>query len=80
MGEHSHRGRGVRKEAQEIIKGRIMYEVRIRAGYDVKTLRKRLGVNAYDAIMILKEVEHLATKNFFYTHFSIYPYDFKRKP
>lgn len=72
MGEHSPRGRGFRKEAQEITKGRIMYEVRIRAGYDIKTLRKRLGMNAYDAIMILKEVEHLAPQNFFlYSFFNL---------
>lgn len=80
MGEFSPRGRGVRKEVQEIVKGRIMGEVRARSGYDISTLRKRLQANAYDAIMVLRDVAYLAPKNFFFTHFGISPHDFKRKP
>jgi len=50
------------------------------AGYDLSTLRKRVNNGAYDALQVLKEVEHLATKSFFNKHFSILPHDFVRKP
>ena len=79
MGEFSP-GRGWRKEAKEVTKSKIMNEIAAKSGYDMKTFRRRLQENAYDAIMILKDVEHMATQNFFFNHFSISPHDFKRKP
>ena len=74
MGEFSP-GRWWRKEAKEVTKSKIMNEIAARSGYDMKTFMKRLRENAYDAIMILKDVEHMATQNFFFNHFSISPYD-----
>ncbi len=61
-------------------KERIIAEIKSRSGYDLKTFRARVSVNAYDALQVLKEIRHMASMAFFHTKLGISPYDFNRKP
>lgn len=71
---------GSRPEAQNVRKERIKKEIEAEAGYNIGTLLKRLSLNCYDALMVIKDIEHLESKAFLYRHFGIAPYDFKKKP
>ncbi len=70
----------MRPEAKKVKKERIERRIEEIAGYDVSTLRKRINVNAYDALMVLQDIKDMASMEFFNEHFAISPYDFKRKP
>jgi len=77
MGKHSI---GTRPEAKKVIRERIEREIVLKSGYDLKTFRKRIKVNAFDAIQVLNDVKDMASGSFFYSELGIDPYDFKRKP
>ena len=77
MGKH---GIGTRPEAKKITKERIERKIILKSGYDLKTFRKRIKANAFDAIQILNDVKGMASGNFFYDELGIHPYDFKRIP
>lgn len=79
MGQHIV-GVGTRPEAKKVIKERIEREIFLRAGYDLKTFRKRIKSNAFDAIRVLNDVKDMASGKFFYDELGIHPYDFKRNP
>lgn len=69
----------MRPEANQVKKERIERKIKEIAGYDVSTLRKRININAYDALMVLKDIQEMASGKFFNDQFAISPYDFKRK-
>lgn len=62
-----------------LLKKEIEQKVIELAGYDVKTLRKRVNLGAFDALKILQEIRDMASGKFFNKQFGIQPYDFKRK-
>lgn len=69
----------MRPEANDIRKQRIQAKIESIAGYSISILRKRIKLNAYDALMVLKEIRGMESENFFNQQFAISPYDFKRK-
>lgn len=78
MGQHII-GVGTRPEAKKVIKERIELEIESKSGYDLKTFRKRIKINAFDAIRVLNDVKDMASGKFFYKELGIHPYDFKRQ-
>lgn len=73
-------GIGTRPEAKKVVKERIEREIVLKSGYDLKTFRKRIKDNAFDAIQVLNDVKDMASGKFFYSELGIHPYDFKRNP
>jgi len=67
------------KASDILLKKEIEQKVIELAGYDIKTLQKRVNLGAYDALMILQDIKDMASGNFFNQQFGIQPHDFKRK-
>ena len=67
------------KTSDILLKREIEQKVIELAGYDVKTLQKRVNLGAYDALMILQDIKDMASGKFFNKQFGIQPHDFKRK-
>lgn len=73
-------GIGTRPESKKVTRERIEQAIVLKSGYDLKTFRKRIKANAFDAIQVLNDVKDMASGKFFYSELGIHPYDFKRNP